>query len=117
MHQILFIIFSYLITVFLGSIAFVASSLTTMFIVFQTFKSSQGVGLEAFTYATIAYAVGLLAALLSLIPSYKLCMKMAEKLKFRGWPLYHPRRLFALSLFLLILPIILLMLSGIVFGA
>lgn len=117
MRQIFFIIFNYLITVFLGCITFVVSSLTTMFIVVQIFKSSQEVGLEAFTYATIAYVVGLLAALFSLLPSYKLCMRMAERLRFRGWPLIHPRRLFALSLFLLILPIILLMLSGIVFGA
>ena len=117
MTKLFYIVLAYIIIVVFGSLSFVIFTFGSATIMSIVIPVNQTEGLGVLGFGALALLIGLLAALLSLIPSYKLCMKMAEKLKFRGWPLYHPRRLFALALFLLILPIILLMLSGIVFGA
>ncbi|MBM4402394.1 MAG: hypothetical protein FJ044_04075 [Candidatus Cloacimonetes bacterium] len=116
MPQLIYIVLSYLIIITLGVLSFVIFTFGSAKVISIVIPTSQTEGLGMLGFGVLATLIGLLAAVLSLLPSYKICMKMAENLRFRGWPLYHPRRLFALALFLLILPFILLMLSGIVLG-
>lgn len=117
MQKILFVLFNFLIVITLGLASFLVGSFGFSLVFVKLVLGGQPAEGDTLAVTFWAFLVGLLAAVISLIPSYKICMKMAERLRFRGWPLTHPRRLFVLSLFLLILPIILLMLSGVVFGA
>lgn len=56
---------------------------------------------QTFGVGLISVWIGWILSPLSLIPSYFICMKMAKWLREkRGWPIYHPRKLFAISILL-----------------
>ncbi len=59
-----------------------------------------------------AILLGFLISPLSLIPSYKLSLKLAKTFQSRGWEIRNPKKLFWVSVGLLFLPIILLALLG-----
>lgn len=58
-------------------------------------------GLRELGMLIVIVIIALVLSPLSLIPSFFICMKMAKWLREKhNWPIYHPRKLFALSILL-----------------
>lgn len=67
---------------------------------------------NAFTAAAFSSGLAILLSPLSLIPSYKLSLKLAKTLQYRGWEIKNPKQLLWVSVGFLFLPVILLIWVG-----
>lgn len=116
MYNLIFIFLSALINLFAGGGVFFAVSYFSTWVLTKL-SGEESAGFAALGLVLVAMLFGSIAALLSLFPSYKLSMKLAEVMRARGWgEIRHPRRLFVVALGLLLLPILLPLLFGILKG-
>ncbi|MBM4402342.1 MAG: hypothetical protein FJ044_03800 [Candidatus Cloacimonetes bacterium] len=111
MHAVIFTVSSIIIILTLGVLGFCTGSILTVRGI-TLLLQGKNPEFEALLYAALAVIIGVVFTFLSLIPSYKLCLKLAKSLQSRGWEIKNPKRLFWISVGLLFLPIILLVLLG-----
>ena len=112
MKKVLYILFVSAIIIFSGSITFLLSSFLIGFVMKSFVIGESVLSAEGILLAQIALFGGLLVSPFSLIPSYKLSLKLAKAFQSRGWEIKNPKQLFWVSVGLLFLPIILLVLLG-----
>lgn len=67
---------------------------------------------NAFVAAAFSSGLAILLSPLSLVLSYKACLRFAKALQARGWKIENPKKLFLAALGILLLPLILLILWG-----
>lgn len=117
MYSLVFVLVSSVVNLLIGggvffTVAYLATSILTKL------SGSAGAGFAALGLVLVAFAIGLLAAILSLLPSYKLSLKFVKWLgEKKGIKIENPKKLFLTALGILLLPIILLILWGAIASA